>query len=116
MLKRMLQSIGIILVSAILGQTATAVQLRPTPHPVILSTAVDTEKDLLVISGQNFGNAPPTVRSANQVLEVKSSSPNRIVVSLPSGIEAATYLLTVTTHDGLNTSGWFTTAVVAVNE
>lgn len=116
MLKRMLQSIGIILVSAILGQTATAVQLRPTPQPVILSTAVDTEKDLLVISGQNFGNALPTVWSANQVLEVKSSSPNRIIVNLPSGIEAATYLLTITTHDGANTSGWFTMAVVAVNE
>lgn len=69
---------------------------QPVP-PAIASAAVDLQQDLMTISGQNFGNAPPIVKLANQVLEVKSFSANRIVVRMPPDLPSATYLLTVTT-------------------
>lgn len=133
MFKLAIQSIGILLVLATFGQTASALDLRrtsgsffsqparantPVPSsPVILSTVVDLDKNLLAISGQNFGKAAPAVSLAGQVLEVRSWSANQIVVSLPTNIQPATYLLKVTTRDGANTtSGPFSTAIFAANE
>jgi len=67
-------------------------------HPQNVGT--DFTQSTLVISGEHFGGAAPTVRLANAVLAVKSTSANRIVASLPLGIRPATYRLTVTVEDG----------------
>ncbi len=66
-----------------------------TPPPVIMSTMVDFKKNVMVITGDNFGSAPPIVRLAKHVLQVKSHAANQVVVSLPPGIPPATYRLTV---------------------
>jgi hypothetical protein len=57
-----------------------------------------------------YGQAP-TVRLADQVLEVKSSSPNQLIVRLPAGIRLATYLLTVSTTGPASLSGAFNTVI-----
>lgn len=77
--------------------------LGGTPRPVapvILSAAADFKQQTLVITGQHFGVAPPTVRLANAVLEVQSASADRIVANLPAGIRPATYRLTITAQTG----------------
>jgi hypothetical protein len=73
--------------------------LKPV-SPVVLSAVPDFKQSTLVILGEHFGSAMPTVRLANAVLMVKSASANRIVTSLPAGIQPATYRLTVTVEDG----------------
>jgi hypothetical protein len=73
---------------------------RPDPGvtpPKIMKVAVDNEQNGLIITGRNFGDTSPTVRLADKVLDVKRSSENEIIASLPLGIEPATYGLTVTT-------------------
>lgn len=64
--------------------------------PVIQSTTADFNNNVMVITGRNFGSAPPIVRLANHVLKVESFSANEVVVNLPRGIRPATYSLTVT--------------------
>ena len=68
---------------------------EPTP-PVVLKTVVDFKKNILVISGRHFGTATPTVKLADDALDVQRFSENEIVVNLPRTIQAATYGLTVT--------------------
>jgi hypothetical protein len=68
--------------------------------PTILSAAANLSQNTLVISGNDFGGALPTVRLANQVLEVQSASTHTIVAKLPAGIRPATYRLTVTAQNG----------------
>lgn len=88
---------------------------RTTPPPVILSTMVDFKENLMVIAGHNFGSAQPTVTLAHKVLAVKSFAENQIVVGLPSGIQPASYSLTVTTNGPYRlTSGTFSAALPAV--
>ncbi|MGH8659740.1 MAG: IPT/TIG domain-containing protein [Gammaproteobacteria bacterium] len=66
----------------------------------------------MVISGDNFGSATPTIRLANQVLKVKSFSANQVVVSLPANIQPATYGLTVSTSGAYrSTSARFSAAL-----
>ena len=68
---------------------------EPTP-PVVLKTVVDFKKNILVISGRHFGTATPTVKLADDVLDVQHFSENEIVANLPRTIQVATYGLTVT--------------------
>jgi hypothetical protein len=68
--------------------------------PVILSATADLDQSTLVISGHYFGSTAPTVRLANQVLEVQRVSTDEIVARLPADIRPATYRLTVTARHG----------------
>jgi len=115
----MLKSMQVVLIIIIglitFEQRASAIQLAPRPQePLVLSTEVDRENMLMTISGQNFGNHRPTVRLADHALEVKSFSPNQIVVRLPSGLPLATYLLTVRTTGPATLSGAFNAVVFSV--
>ena len=65
--------------------------------PVILKVTVDSRDNTMVVSGQNFGSTPPTVRLAGQILDVQRFSENEVVASLPRDIQSATYLLTLST-------------------
>lgn len=91
---------------------------RPSPGampPTIVKVAMDARKNALIITGWNFGSTSPTVRLADEVLDVKSFSDNRVVASLPANIEPATYRLTVTaTGRNRLTSDVFSAAVAGV--
>ena len=65
--------------------------------PMIVKTAVDTQEKTLTITGRNFGATTPTVILADQILDVKRFSEHEVVASLPRGLTAATYGVTVTT-------------------
>lgn len=87
---------------------------RPMP-PVILSASVDLKENLLVISGRHFGSTAPMVTLARRVLKVNSFSENEVVVDLPTGIEPATYSLTLTTNGPQRlSSGTFSAAIYAL--
>lgn len=73
--------------------------MAPPVSPLVLSVT-DVEDGTLVISGRHFGDAPPTVRLADDVLVVKSASVDRIVADLPAGIRPATYRLIITAQTG----------------
>lgn len=108
----LIMSIGL----AMFGQSVSAVDTRPRPaEPVILSTEVDLENSLMTISGRNFGKSAPTVRLADHILEVKSSSPTQLVVRLPAGIRLATYLLTVSTTGPASLSRAFNTVIFSTS-
>lgn len=71
---------------------------RALLSPTIVKTAMDMQENILIISGHNFGATPPTVMLADQVLEVKHFSEQEVVASLPRGLTAANYGVTVTTN------------------
>jgi hypothetical protein len=88
----------------------SAIDLRPrVPDPAILSTELDSQNGLMVISGQNFGGQVPIVRLGDHIVDVKDFSPTKITVKIPPDIRPATYLLTVHTTDSPSTSGTFNT-------
>lgn len=68
------------------------------PPPVIVKVALDATENVLVITGRNFGETPPTVTLADAALVVKRFSENEVVATLPRGLTPATYGITVTTH------------------
>lgn len=68
------------------------------PPPVIVKVALDATENVLVITGRNFGETPPTVSLADAALVVKRFSENEVVAMLPRGLTPATYGITVTTN------------------
>ncbi|MGH8524161.1 MAG: IPT/TIG domain-containing protein [Gammaproteobacteria bacterium] len=68
----------------------------------------------MVISGNYFGTVRPTVRLGDRVLNVENFSPNQVIVTLPHGIQPATYSLTVTANRPYpSTSNMFSAALFA---
>ena len=65
--------------------------------PTIMKTAMDMQANAIIITGRNFGATAPTITLANQALEGKRFSEYEVVASLPRGLTAATYGVTVTT-------------------
>lgn len=97
MVKKLVNTASLIVGLAAMGYAVAGGGGLPQPMPpVVWKTAVDFEKNLLVISGRHFGPATPTVNMAGYRLGVLRFSNNEIVASLPTEIEAATYALTVT--------------------
>lgn len=84
--------------------------------PVIQSTTVDFNNNVMVITGRNFGSAPPIVRLADYVLKMKRFSANEVIVSLPPGLRPATYRLMVSTYGPHKVSSdSFSTALFAAD-
>ncbi|MGH8511427.1 MAG: IPT/TIG domain-containing protein [Gammaproteobacteria bacterium] len=84
-----------------IGYTAIAAgpgSARAAQTPAILSAMVDANEHTMIISGHNFGTVLPTVRLGDRVMKVESFSPNQVIVTLPPGIQPATYSLTVTAN------------------
>lgn len=107
-------TIKIILFIAALGTHGHAAASGAGHHPraaqpIIVKVAVDARENAIVITGRNFGDALPTVRLADQLLNVTRFTENQVVAMLPPGVEPATYGLTVTTANGRSsiTSGVF---------
>ena len=74
-----------------------AVSIQRAARPVIASTTVDADKNIMVVSGQHFGGGSPVVAVGNRVLRVKSHSDHEVVVEIPAGLASGSYRLTVTT-------------------
>ena len=71
----------------------------PAPlQPMIVKTAVNAQEKELIISGRNFGATQPSVKLAEQALEVKRFSDNEGVAHLPRDLMPATYAVTVTSN------------------
>jgi hypothetical protein len=100
-----------------IGYTAIAAgpgSARAAQTPVILSAMVDSNEHTMVISGNYFGTVLPTVRLGDRVLNVESFSPNQVIVTLPPGIQPATYSLSVTANRPYSlTSSLFSAALFA---
>ena len=87
---------------------------RAAQTPVILSAMADSNEHTMVISGNHFGTVLPTVRLGDRVMNVESFSPNQVIVTLPPGIQPATYSLTVTANRPYPlTSSMFSAALFA---
>ena len=90
-----------LLVGGLITCGATTAGGRGAPTllvPMILKTSMDMQASALIITGRNFGATAPTVTLADQVLEVKRFSEYEVIASLPRGLTAATYGVTVTTR------------------
>ena len=88
---------------AICGTATASGRGTPMPAPpLIMKTAVDMQKNHLVITGRNFGTTSPTVTLADQVLNVQHFSEHEVVANLPPRLTAATYGVTVTVSSGRN--------------
>ncbi|QSA96112.1 IPT/TIG domain-containing protein [Methylococcus sp. EFPC2] len=71
------------------------------PAPIVLSTSVDHQKNVMTIVGTNFGNEAPSVKLGGKNLEVVRHSATEIVVNIPPITQTSTFLLTVT-NSGIN--------------
>jgi hypothetical protein len=110
------QIIPILLVILGLAQADTgfAASIQRAAPPVIASTTVDADKDIMVVSGHHFGKEPAVVALGNRVLKVKRHSDHEVVVELPAGLPYGSYLLTVTSSGySKQTSEPFNAAVFA---
>ena len=97
-LKTTLFTISLIVGLTAGGTTAAGGRGTPTPPaPTIVKVAVEIQEKALIITGHNFGATLPVVILADQTLDVKHFSGQEIVASLPRGLTAATYGITVTT-------------------
>lgn len=98
------------------GIAAARGELKPTP-PVIHKTTVDVKQNVIIITGQNFGMAPPSVRLANKVLNVKQFSDHEVVAVLPGDIASGTYSVLVTSGSQVHAnSNLFSAALVVASE
>lgn len=71
------------------------------PAPIVLSTSVDHQKNLMTIMGTNFGSDAPSVKLGGKNLDVVRHSATEIVVNIPPITQTSTFLLTVT-NSGTN--------------
>lgn len=74
-----------------------AVSIQRAARPVIVSTTVDADKNIMVVRGQHFGGGSPVVAVGNRVLRVKRPFQSRVVVEIPTGVAPSSYRLIVRT-------------------
>ena len=82
-------------------QMASAVAAAPAPAPLIASAQVSGDQTTLTLTGLNFAAAAgestdgvlPSVSLALTPLPVTASSPTLVTATLPSPLEAGTYLV-----------------------
>jgi IPT/TIG domain-containing protein len=74
-----------------------AVSIQRAARPVITSTTVHADNNIMVVSGRHFGKRPAVVALGNRVLKVKSHSDHKLVVEVPAGLAPGSYRLIVTT-------------------
>lgn len=84
--------------------TAGRGQITTPQSPMIMKTVVDSKEKVLIISGRNFGVAPPSVLLAGHKLDVKRSSEREIVASLPPGLTSGNYGVSVITSGRVRVS------------
>ena len=78
---------GIPLLAALVGGSASAVQLTGETAPVILSTETDGSGRVMTIVGRNFGDQAPAVTLAERPVLVQSATPTQLTVRLPKTSE-----------------------------
>lgn len=99
MYRQILPTLPVILVLVSWADPGFAAAIPRASRPVIVSTTVDAEKNVMVVSGRHFGEGSTVVALGGRVLKVKSQSDHAMVVELPAGLAPGTYRLTIT-RDG----------------
>jgi len=97
MYRQIIPTLLVILSLASWADKGFAASLPRAARPVIASTTVDTDKNIMVVSGQYFGGRSPVVALGDRVLRVQSHSDNEVVVEIPEGLAPGSYRLIVTT-------------------
>ena len=87
-----------VLMLALLAATLPA--LAAATKPVIASAVPNYAANQLTITGASFGTTAPKVVIGGHAATVVSSSATSVVVTLPSGVSAGGFLLTLTTNAG----------------
>lgn len=82
--------------------------------PVIHKTTVDVKHNVIIITGQKFGDLKPAVRLANQALNVKRFSDREVVAALPENIAPGTYSVLVTSGEQVRANSNLFSAVLVV--
>lgn len=89
-----------------------------SPHaPMIETTQVDGRQALLIIRGQHFGSATPTVVMGQWQLKVREHSEQRIVAELPRNLNGSSYRIQVisSSRERASSEPFFATLLVADN-
>ena len=97
MYRQIIPTLLVILGLASWADAGFAVSIQRAARPVIASTTVDADKNIMVVSGQHFGEGSPVVAVGDRVLRVKSHSDHEVVIELPAVLASASYRLIVTT-------------------
>ncbi|MGH8575791.1 MAG: IPT/TIG domain-containing protein [Gammaproteobacteria bacterium] len=97
MYKQIIPTLLVTLGLASWADTGFAVSIHRAARPVIASTTVDADKNIMVVSGEHFGRGSPVVAVGDRVLRVQSHSDNEVVVEIPAGLAPGSYRLIVTT-------------------
>jgi hypothetical protein len=98
MYRQMIPTLLLTLGLASWADAGFAVSTHRAARPVITSTAVDANKNVMVVSGQHFGGGSPVVAVGDHVLRVQRHSENEVVVEIPAGLAPGSYRLIVTTN------------------
>lgn len=97
MYRQIIPTLLVILGLALWADAGFAASIQRAARPVIASTTVDADKNIMVVRGQHFGGGSPVVAVGNHVLRVKSHSDHEVVVEIPAGLAPGSYRLIVTT-------------------
>jgi hypothetical protein len=97
MYRQIIPTLLVILGLASWADAGFAVSIQRAARPVIASTTVDADKNIMVVSGRHFGKGSPVVAVGNRVPRVKSHSDDEVVVGIPAGLAPGSYRLIVTT-------------------
>ncbi|MGH8574325.1 MAG: hypothetical protein ACREX8_17375, partial [Gammaproteobacteria bacterium] len=72
MYRQIIPTLLVILGLASWADTGFAVSMHRAARPVIVSTTVNADKNLMVVSGQHFGGGSPVVAVGDRVLRVQN--------------------------------------------
>jgi IPT/TIG domain len=106
-----LAGVALILAGCSKSSLTGPVQAQSSP-PVIVSAQVSGSAGQLTITGSGFGTAP-AVQLGTAFPEVVSSTPNTVIVTLPTNLSPGSYALTVN-NTTANQAGSFIVSVGAV--
>jgi len=82
--------------------------------PSITSAQPNLSTNTIAISGTGFGSVRPTVNLSTTPLTVTSFSPTAITATLPTGLNAGTYALVVTSNSPPTSSAVLDVTIGAV--
>lgn len=89
------------------GLPASAQRPPPSPPPIIVNAVGDLVASTLTINGANFVPVPLTIMLGSMgPLTVTTATSTLVIATLPQGVAAGTYLLTMTTAGGTQEEFW----------
>ena len=103
------------LLSLLFATTSPAPLVSPKPPPPsvhINSATADLTTLVMTITGANFGTAPSVILGNNTLtVNTSSSSPTKIVATIPNSVDPGSYLLLVTNPASNSTASFYVTTL-----